>query len=115
MLNTVVLPTPINTLTPDLRDTKPQPAVQAISNRMEFIGSAVTVTDYYVPDENPGEPSTPCPRPANPPPSDMEDTAPLAAVAGLTLVQTAQTEDASLPEAMDLELLFGTKLASVRS
>jgi hypothetical protein len=104
--NNVALPAINNTLTLETRLAKPQPAVQAIVNRMEFMGSAVTVTDKVVQDENPAETSTSQPRPVNPPPPDMDDMERIDAFAGQSLRQTALADDASLPDGMDLGALW---------
>jgi hypothetical protein len=106
-VNNVALPATNNTLTLETRLAKPQPAVQAIVNRMEFMGSAVTVADKVVQDENTAKPSAPQLQPVNPPPPDMDDMEPIDAFAGQSLRQTALVaNDASMPEGMDLGALW---------
>jgi hypothetical protein len=108
LLTNTVLPRIVNPSTLDPRTIQPLALpVQAISNRMEFIGGGYTVTDNPVQNDNPGEPAVPLSRPVDPPPPDMEELGPLGGTSGAPLDQAGLTNDAWLPDAMVMGTLAG--------
>jgi hypothetical protein len=106
-LSAPVLPG-INKLATDSRLLQPilQP-VQAISNRMEFLGGSGTVVDNAAPDENLPDQAQPQPRPANPPAPESADVAALGGMLNMPLGQAGLGKDAWVPDAMVLATLVG--------
>jgi hypothetical protein len=85
--------------------------VQAISNRIEFLGGTGNALNNTPPDENPPDATPPQPRPANPPApaesAESEDIAVLGGMFNTPLSQAPASQDAWVPDAMVLAALAG--------
>jgi hypothetical protein len=97
-----LLPAPV---TPESRLVQPQLPVQAIGNRMEFIGSAAGVVDTTAEGDKPSAPAVQ--QPADPSPMDSDEVDALGGMLGLPLSEAVLTDNSWSPDAMDLGTLCG--------
>src|SRR5262249_11846268 len=107
LVNSTPLPKAPSFIVLDPRTTQPIVLpVQAITNRMEFIGGGTTLGDIPVRDENPPEPPAPLPRPVEPPAPEMEEEA-IGGMLRAPLEQAMLANDSWVPDAMVLGTLAG--------
>ena len=107
LMNSTPLPRIPSLSVPDPRTTQPLVLpVQAITNRMEFIGGGTTLADNPVRDANPPELPAPLPPPVEPPPAEMGEDA-FGGMLGSPLEQAMLANDSWVPDAMILGTLAG--------
>jgi hypothetical protein len=107
LINVTLLPKAPTFATVDPRAASPIVLpVQAITNRIEFMGGSGAVADT-APEAASAPETAPAPRPVDPPPPSTEELAPLGGMLGLPLEQAVLTSETWLPDAMVLGTLAG--------